>query len=52
MKHEIYYERDELFDLNMVITFIIDIEGEAELSELQEAFNKALKINERVYRTK
>lgn len=46
MKHELYYERDELFDVNMVITFKIDITGELAFNKLQEAFYKALNINE------
>lgn len=46
MKHEIIYERSELFDVNMVITIIIDILGKPSETELKEAFQKAVNVNE------
>ena len=46
MKHEIIYERSELFDVNMVITIIIDILGKMSETELNEAFQKAIRVNE------
>ncbi len=46
MKHEIIYERSELFDVNMVITIIIDMEGKSSEAELREAFQKAVEVNE------
>lgn len=46
MKHEIIYERSDLFDVNMVITIIIDIAGKPAEAELKEAFQKAVRVNE------
>ena len=46
MIHEIYYERDELFDVNMIITFRIDITGRPTYDKVEQAFYKAIGINE------
>jgi len=46
MNHELHYERDELFDVNMVITLRIEITGSPSFNELKEAFIKAININE------
>ena len=46
MKHEIKYERGELFDVNMIIVFQIDIRGVPAEKEITEAFNKAVSVNE------
>lgn len=46
MKHEIIYERGDLFDVNMVITFQVDIAGTPSECEWKEAFFKAVSVNE------
>ncbi len=46
MKHEIRYERSELFDVNMIITIQIDILGKPSEKEIKEAFQKAVSANE------
>ncbi len=46
MKHEIIYERGELFDVNMIIVFSIRISGTPSEGELQEAFGRAVATNE------
>ena len=46
MKHEIKYERGELFDVNMIIVFQIDIRGVPAEKEITDAFNKAVSVNE------
>lgn len=46
MKHELLYERDQLFDVNMIITFTIDITGTLSFNEIENAFQKAVGINE------
>lgn len=46
MIHEIYYERDELFDVNMIITFKINITGRPTFEKIESAFNKTIGINE------
>ena len=45
MKHEIIYERDELFDVNMVIVFQIEIAGTYQFDKFKEAFENAIKAN-------
>jgi len=45
MKHEIIYERDELFDVNMVIVFQIEIAGTYQFDKFKEAFENAIKVN-------
>ena len=46
MKHEIIYERGELFDVNMIIIFRIDLMGIPSESEVKAAFDKAVHTNE------
>jgi len=46
MKHRIHYERDELFDVSMVITNKIEITGKPSEDKLKDAFMKAVQNNE------
>lgn len=46
MKHEILYERGDLFDVNMVITIMVSISGMPSEHELKEAFQSAVRVNE------
>ncbi|MCQ2505073.1 MAG: hypothetical protein MJ103_07560 [Saccharofermentans sp.] len=46
MRHELFYERDELFDVNMVITISIDVEGTVTEDEAESAFRNAIAANE------
>ncbi len=46
MKHEMIYERADLFDVNMIIVMSIRIKGTPSESELEGAFCKAVAANE------
>ena len=46
MKHEIIYERGDLFDVNMIVVIKIDILGEASKEKFGSAFDKAVRTNE------
>lgn len=45
MKHKIFYEREELFDVNMLITMIVKVKGGPSDDELKSAFDGAVKVN-------
>ena len=46
MKHQVVFERQELFDVNMIIAMTFDVKGEVSSGALQEAFAEAVKCNE------
>lgn len=46
MKREILYERGDLFDVNMIITMIVQVKGTASEEAWKEAFQKAIEVNE------
>lgn len=46
MKHPIFYEREELFDVNMIIAMIVTVNGQIPEDKMREAFAEAVRINE------
>ena len=40
MKHKIFYEREELFDVNMLITMIVKVKGGPSDDELKSALDR------------
>ncbi|MBR5386086.1 MAG: hypothetical protein IK142_00730 [Clostridiales bacterium] len=46
MKHPVFYEREELFDVNMIITMIVTVNGPIPEDKMREAFAEAVRINE------
>ncbi len=46
MKHEIIYERGDLFDVNMIVMISIRIKGTPSEAEIADAFSNAVGVNE------